>query len=109
MYDSVVIARNVHLTSDLFAKSIYVTRNGEVSIVFNQDSPVTSIPELTVDYLDTLCSRFYYGGYSHKHAIADILLLNGLLSSRYYPDFYDALRNNLVEQRVTIISYGLLQ
>ena len=103
MNDCILISRNVRLTYKLIAKAIYVSRHGETIIVANHYTPNSKIPEITVDYLESLCSKFYYGGYSHKNAIADIMLLNNLISTSRYGEFYDALRNNLEQQRVTVI------
>jgi hypothetical protein len=107
MFNSILISKNIQLTFKLIAKAIYVSPSGEITIVAKQYGPHTKLPQLTVEYLESLCSKFYYGGYSHPHAIADIMLLNGYLQTRYYGDFYANLRSNLEEQRVTIISSEL--
>lgn len=107
MNNCVLISKNVRLTFKLTAKSIYVTPQGEVIIVARKYAPNASVPNLTVEYLESLCSKFYYGGYTHKNAIADIMLLNNLISTSCYGDFYDALHNNLEQQRVTVISAEL--
>ncbi len=102
--DSVLIAKNVQLTFKLTAKEIYVSNSGEITIITTQIGPNAPCPKLTVGYLESLCSEFYYGGKPRKHAIADILLLNSLLSSKAYGDFYECLRYNLDHQNLTIIS-----
>ena len=108
MNNSILISRNVRLTYKLTAKAIYVSNRGEVTIVLERFGPkITEIPELSVDYLDALCSKFYYGGYTHANAIADILLLNSAISTAFYDDFYESLHNNLMKQRITIISSEL--
>lgn len=102
--DSVLISRNIQLTFKLLAKEIYVSKSGELTLIVNQIGPYAPCPDLTVEYLEFLCSKFYYGGKPHKHAIADILLLNSLLRAYDYGDFYDSLRYNLEHRNVTIIS-----
>jgi len=109
MIKQIIVAKNVRLTYKLIAKAIYVSNKGEVTIVTTQYGPNAPIPNLKAEHLEFLCSKFYYGGYSHRNAIADILLLNGYLSTRQYDDFYEELRNNLEEQRITVISSELLQ
>ena len=107
MNNSVLISRNIQLSYKLTAKEIHITSSGEVILFTKHFGPKILIPNLTIDYLEALCSKFYFGGYTHQNAIADIMLLNGLLSTNNYGDFYDALRNNLAKQRVTIISSDL--
>ena len=107
MFNSVLISKNTQLTFKLIAKAIYVSSNGEVTIVAKHYGPNVKLPDLTVEYLEALCSKFYYGGYSHPNAIADIMLLNGYLQTRQYGDFYSNLHSNLEEQRVTVISSEL--
>ena len=104
MNNCILISKNVRLTFNLIAKSIYVTTQGDVIIVAKKYTPNATIPLLTVEYLESLCSKFYYGGYSHQNAIADIMLLNNYLTTSHYGDFYYALHNNLEKQRVTVIS-----
>ena len=109
MLNTVLIAKNIRLTFKLTAKEIHVSSDGEIIIIAKQFGPNAPIPTLTVNYLEALCSKFYYGGVAHQHAIADILLLNGYLHTSDYGDFYASLHNNLTEQRVTIISSELFQ
>lgn len=99
-----VVARNERLTYDIEAAVIYVSPDGEVVIVADYFNPYAKIPDLSADYLDALCSRFYYGGYEHQDAIADILLLNGALTRDSYDDFYASLRDRLSRGEVTVIS-----
>ena len=103
----VLIAKNVRLTYRLTAKEIYVSSDGEVLIITSQFGPNAPMPELTVEYLESLCSRMYYGGYTHQNAIADIMLLNSVLTAKHYGDFYAALREHLSRQKITIISSEL--
>lgn len=107
--NSVLIARDIQLTFNLRAKSIYVDSDGCVTIVLEHFGPKTEIPELTVDYLDAICSKYYYGGYTHQDAIADIMLLNSVLTSVEYDDFYSALESNLLAGNVSIISSPIFQ
>ena len=107
MNKTILISKNVRLTFKLTATAIYVSPIGEVFVTTSQYSPNAPFPELTVEYLESLCSKFYYGGYTHQNAIADILLLNGLLTTGHYDDFYDSLRQNLEEQKITVISSEL--
>ena len=102
--DSILIAKNIQLTFKLVAKEIYVSNSGEITLITDQIGPNAPCPKLTVGYLESLCSKFYYGGKPRKHAIADILLLNSLLSSKDYGGFYENLRYNLENQNYTIIS-----
>lgn len=104
MYNSILIAKNIPLTFKLTASEIYVSNDGEVTLVVKQLGPNAPCPDLTVEFLESLCRDFYYGGKMHRNAIADILLLNRLLSSYEYGDFYDSLRYNLDSQNITIIS-----
>ena len=104
MSRTILIAKNVRLTYRLTATAIYISATGEICIHIESFGPNVKIPQLSVEYLDSLCSSFYYGGYTHKTAIADIMLLNGYLSSVDYESFYDSLRRNLEAQRMTIIS-----
>lgn len=92
------------MTFRMTARAIYVSGSGEVTIVLEQTGPQEPLPEISADYLDALCSRFYYGGYTHQDAIADILLLNGVLSQKDYDGFYAALRENLSAGRITLMS-----
>jgi len=106
---TVLIARDIQLTYKLRAKSIYVDSDGSVAIVMEHFGPKTQIPELTVDYLDALCSKFYYGGYTHQDAIADIMLLNSVLTRGDYGNFYSALESNLRAGNVSVISSPIFQ
>lgn len=99
-----VVARNERLTYDVEASIIYVSPDGEVVIVADSFNPYAIIPDLSADYLDALCSHFYYGGYEHQDAIADILLLNGVLTRDSYDDFYASLRDRLSRGEVIVIS-----
>lgn len=105
----VLIAKNIRLTYKLTAKEIYVSPDGEVLILTSQFGPNAPMPELTVEYLESLCSRMYYGGHAHQNAIADIMLLNSVLTAKHYGDFYTSLRNNLSRQKITVISSELFQ
>lgn len=107
--DSILIAKNVQLTFKLTAKEVYVSCNGDITLIVKQLGPCAPCPDLTVEYLESLCRDFYYGGKPHRHAIADILLLNGLLSSFCYGDFYDSLRDNLENNSITVISSEIFQ
>lgn len=104
MYDSILVARNVQLTFRLKAKEIYISPDGSVTIIASQIGPHAPCPSLSVEYLESLCCSFYYGGKFHKYAIADIMLLNHMLRRYEYGGFYDALRYNLESQTMTIIS-----
>ena len=107
MGDTILISKNVRLTFALTASAVYVSNRGELILHVIQFGPKLKLPQLSVEYLEALCSKFYYGGYAHKNAIADIMLLNGYIRAIHYDDFYEALRNNLEEQRVTVISSEL--
>lgn len=107
--DTVLISKDIKLTFRLVAKSIYVSSRGEVTLVLEQTGAKEPLPEISADYLDALCSRFYYGGYTHQDAIADILLLNGVLSKREFDGFYAALRENLSAGRITLVSFEPIQ
>lgn len=107
IYDSVLIGKNIRLSYKLTAKEIYVSPDGEVTIITSQYGPNVPMPQLTVEYLESICSRMYYGGYNHKNAIADIMLLNSVLRRRQYDDFYAALQDNLEENKMTIIASPL--
>ena len=109
MNNAILVSENVRLTFSLTATKIYVSSDGEVYLSLQSYNPKIKIPPLTVEYLESLCSKFYYGGYEHPTAIADIMLLNGFLSTRDYGDFYYLLRHNMLEQRLTIISAELCQ
>lgn len=106
---AILIARDIRLTFKLHAKAIYVSQAGEVTIVVEKLDPKEKLPELSADYLDAICSKFYYGGYLHQDAIADIMLLNSALSAKDYDDFYSALNNNLKSGNITVISSALFQ
>jgi len=106
---SVLIARNVRLTFKLVAKEVYVSGDGSVTVVAQQFGPNADFPDLTADYLDAICSKFYYGGYLHQDAIADVMLLNGVLSLGDYGDFYSALNSKLESGNITVISSVLFQ
>jgi len=103
--DTVLVAKDIRLTFRTVAKSIYVSSHGEVTIVLERFGPEEPLPDITADYLDAICSRFYYGGYTHQDAIADILLLNGVLSHRDYDEFYSALKSNLCDGKITVIAF----
>lgn len=105
----VLISKNVQLTFKLTAKEIYISNEGKVIIVTSQIGPNASCPRLSVEYLESLCRDFYYGGKPHAHAIADILLLNRLLSRNAYGDFYEYLSYNLEKQNITFICSELFQ
>ena len=107
MSKTILISKNVRLTFALTAKAIYVSNKGELFLSLVHFGPEIKIPQLTVEYLEALCSKFYYGGYAHPYAIADIMLLNGYIRAVHYGDFYNALRKNLEEQRVTVVSTEL--
>ena len=107
--NAVLIARNIRLTFKLMAKAIYVYGDGSVTIIAEQFGPLAKVPELSVDYLDAICSKFYYGGYLHQDAIADIMLLNSALTLSEYGDFYSALAENLSSGKITVISSVLFQ
>ena len=109
MSDAIIIARNVRLTFKLTAKEIWVSPDGEITIITSQLGPNAPVPPLNVEFLETLCCNFYYGGHPHPNAIADILLLNGLLKRYEYGDFYDNLRENLESQTMTIIVSDIFQ
>jgi hypothetical protein len=101
--DAIIIARNVQLTFKLKAKEIWVSPAGEVIIVASQLGPNAPCPSLSVEYLEALCCDFYYGGKRRANSIANILLLNRLLHTYEYGDFYDSLQNNLDSQNITIV------
>ena len=102
--NSIIIAKDVQLTPKLTAKEIYISSDGEILISTDKPGPYTPYPKLTAEYLEHLCTKFYYGGKHRKHAIADILLLNRLISSKDYGDFYDNLNYNAENQNITIIA-----
>lgn len=107
--DACVISRNVQLSDLLLATAIYVSSDGRVFIT--TDSMYANereiLPTLSVEYLDALCSKHYFGGYGHQGAIADILLLHDALTKDMYDDFYSALRSNLAAGNITIVSSQL--
>ena len=107
MKNDLLIAKRVPLTFSLTAESIYISDEGEVTIVASELYPNSPLPKLTVEYLESLCSQFYFGNLERPHAIADIMLLNNYVRFRHYDEFYSALRQNLEEQRITIISSKL--
>ena len=107
--DCVLIAKNVQLTFRLTALELYVSSDGAVIIISSQIGPNVTCPKLTVEYLESLCRSFYYGGQQHQNAIADILLLNRLLRKYEYGDFYDCLSYNLENGNITIISSEIFQ
>ena len=109
MNNSVLISKNVPLTARLKATEIWVASDGSVTIYASQFGPKQQVPSLTAEYLDSLCSRFYYGGYTHQNAIADIMLLNSVLRRSQYDDFYDSLRYNLSHRNITVISSSLFR
>lgn len=109
MNKPILIAKNVQLTSRLKAKEIWVDSSANITIIADQFGPYQEMPYMSLDYFDSLCSRFYYSNYTHKHAIADILLLNGLISKHQYEDFYDNLRDTLEASRFTMVYSELFQ
>lgn len=102
--NEVVVTRNARLPGGVLASAIYVSPAGEVYIVTDESSPKYSVPSVSNEYLEAVCSKFYYGGVSHRDAIAGILLLHGALSKNDFGVFYEALRANLSAGRVTVIS-----
>ena len=86
--DSVLISKNIQLTYKLTAIEIYISRSGDITLIVSQIGPYAPCPKLSVDYLEALCCSFYFGGHPRRYAIADILLLNGLLRKYEYSDFY---------------------
>ena len=103
MNDAVLIGKNIPLTYKLTAKEIYISPNGEVTIIAQKFGPRTIIPNLSVEYLESICSRFYFGGYDHQNAIADIMLLNSVLRKANYDDFYYNLKENVRNHKITVI------
>ena len=101
--DSIIIAKDIPLTSRLRAKEIWVSGTGDVTIFAAQYGTYT-IPELSVEYLDSLCSSLFFGNYTHQNAIADIMLLNGILRRDRFAEFYQTLREKLKRHSITIIS-----
>jgi hypothetical protein len=99
----VIIAKNIQLQSRLKAKEIWVSAFGDITIVADHFGPKQSIPYLCVEYLEAICSKFYFNNYTHQNAIADILLLNGALTRSDYEDFYDRLRDSTETERYTVI------
>lgn len=106
--NEILIAKNIPLTARLTAKEIWVSASGSVTLIAAQFGPNQPIPKLSVEYIDSLCSRFYYGAYAHKNAIADILLLNGFLTRSRYDTFYYALQQNLERGNILIVYSPLL-
>ena len=100
----VLISRDCVFPSGLRAAAVYVSTQGDVTIVAHEYSPKTGIPDLNAECLEAICSRFYYGGRNHRDAIADIMLLNGLIRRSEYDEFYAALNKNMQKRRLTIIS-----
>ena len=107
IYNSILIGKNIQLTYQLIAKSIYISPDGEITIYTKQYDPEARLPHLTVEYLESICSKLYYGNCTHKNAIADIMLLNSVLRRRQYDDFYATLQENLEENKMTIIASPL--
>lgn len=99
----VIIAKNVPLTARLKAKEIWVDSSANLTIVADQFGPEQAIPYMCVEYLEALCSKFYYNNYTHQNAIADIMLLNGILTRSDYEEFYDMLRESVESERYTVI------
>lgn len=83
----ILIARNIPLSARLTALEIWVSPRGDITI-YSAQYGYSQIPKLTTDYLDSLCSKHYYGTYTHRHAIADVMLLEGILSKDQYSDLY---------------------
>ena len=105
MNNTVLISKNVRLTYKLTAEEIFVSNDGSVTMLIENYGPNISIPDLSLDYLEALCSRFYFGGEGHRAAIADIMLLNGVLVSiLQYEDFYFKLGESLRNRRYIIIT-----
>ena len=109
MYESIIIAKNVPLTTRLTAKEILINAQAQITITALQFGPSQPIPKLTTDYLEYLCTKFYFGGYSRQHSIADILMLNGLLARDQYDDFYYVLGRTLSRGEFTIITSQLFR
>ena len=105
--DSVLVTKNVPLTTRLTAREIWVSKDGEITLFVSQFGPDQPIPRFTVEYLESLCMDFYYGGHVHLNAIADIMLLNGVLPHSRYEKFYQALRYNAEHGNLTIIRSSL--
>ena len=101
--NSVLIARNVPITFKTVAHAIYVSNDGKVTLVLNR--PAKKIPCFSVDYLEHLCCKFYFDGKPRRTAIADMLLLNGLIHTYEYDDFYESLSHNVENCNITIISF----
>lgn len=102
--NSIIIAKNVPLTTRLKAKEIWVSGTGEVTIFTAQFGPAQPIPKLNVTYLESLCSKFYFGGIARQNSIADMLMLNGILARSQYDDFYYCLSRTLNRGELTIIA-----
>ena len=99
-----LIGKKVDLPNGLIADAIYVSTRGNVLLVAEKYSPKFGALSLDTEYLEAICSRFYYGGRCHCHAIADIALLNGALSISDYDTFYAALRASTENGNLTVIS-----
>lgn len=109
MNKSIIIAKNVPLTARLRAQEIWVSNLGEVTIISSQFGPNITIPDLTAEYLESLCAKFYFNSYTRQNAIADIMLLNGFLTRSQYGELYFNLRDNLQKRNLTIITSSLFQ
>ena len=109
MNNSILIAKNVPLEARLRAKEIWVDTDGNVTIVVKHFGPEQKIPYMSLEYFDSLCSRFYYSNYTHANAIADIMLLNGMLTRNQYDEFYSNLRNTLETNHFTVVHSELFQ
>lgn len=107
--NSVLIAKNVPLTFRLRAREIWVSADGEVTVFASQFGPQQAMPRLTAEYLESLCAKFYFGGNARQNAIADIMLLNGILTRSQYDSFYYNLSNNLNKGNLTVIYSPLFQ
>ena len=105
--NSVVIARNIPLTARLKATEIWVSSDAEITIYTTQFGPSQPIPDLSLEYLESICRKFYYGGKAHQNAIADILLLNGFLMRPQYDEFYYNLLKTINNGEYTVISSPL--
>ena len=109
MSKPIVIAKNVPLTTRLTALEILITNTAEITIITSQFGPDQNIPQLSTGYLEHLCTEDYFGGIARQHSIADILMLNGLLTRSQYDDFYYILDRTLSRGEFTIISSELFR
>ena len=107
--NSIIISRDIPLTARLRALELWVSKSGELTIIASQFGPKQPIPKLSMGYLESLCTQFYFGGLSRQNSIADIMLLNGFLTRSQYDDFYFSLEENLNNGNMTIIYSELFQ